>query len=272
MEKYFSIGEMAKLHNVSIETLRHYDRCSLLNPDYVNEKTGYRYYSIKSFIKIDIIKKCKAIGISLDEIKEVMKDYSSLESILKTLENQKNIVNKKLEELNNIKNSIESLENDIKDSFKLGLNKVFIKSNKERKLIKYDYSGRYTQEFEINLRKTLVEVEKAYNNFNYQIVFATSYNDLVYNDKLTYIKTMIKPDNILDNDKRIITLPKGNYITLYFDDTFYDTKKYYDIVIEYIKNNNLKIKGDFHEMYIMTRANNVGEIKSLAQIEILIED
>ncbi|MGL5693490.1 MAG: MerR family DNA-binding transcriptional regulator, partial [Peptostreptococcaceae bacterium] len=45
MKKYFSIGEMSKLQNISIETLRHYDRLGLLNAEYINEKTGYRYYS-----------------------------------------------------------------------------------------------------------------------------------------------------------------------------------------------------------------------------------
>ncbi|MPN12374.1 hypothetical protein SDC9_159692 [bioreactor metagenome] len=140
-----------------------------------------------------------------------------------------------------------------------------------RKLIKYDYSGRYNEEFEMNLRKTLLEVEKIYDSFNYKIVFGTSYDDLMNKDKLTYIKTMIKLDNILNTDKEIITLPKGDYLTLYFDDTFYDTKKYYDIMKEYIKVNNIKTKGDFHEVSIMTRANSYGEIKSLAQIEILID-
>ena len=89
IESYFSIGEMAKLHNISIETLRHYDRQNLLKPDYINPNTGYRYYSMKSFFKMDIIKKCKAIGFSLEEIKETMKNYDSIESILGILENQK---------------------------------------------------------------------------------------------------------------------------------------------------------------------------------------
>ena len=52
MKKYFTIGEMSKLHNISIETLRHYDRFGILKPEYINEKTGYRYYSTKSFITI----------------------------------------------------------------------------------------------------------------------------------------------------------------------------------------------------------------------------
>ena len=50
MKKYFSIGEMSKLYNISIETLRHYDRIGILKPEYINKKTGYRYYSTKSFI------------------------------------------------------------------------------------------------------------------------------------------------------------------------------------------------------------------------------
>ena len=97
MKKYFSIGEMSKLHNISIETLRHYDRTGILKPEYINEKTGYRYYSTQSFITIDLIKKCKAIGLSLDEIKEIKNDYTSLESILTIIKNQKNIIDKKID-------------------------------------------------------------------------------------------------------------------------------------------------------------------------------
>ncbi|MGL6107085.1 MerR family transcriptional regulator [Romboutsia sp.] len=271
IENYFSIGEMAKLHNVSIETLRHYDRYDLLKPDYINENTGYRYYSMKSFIKMDIIKKCKAIGLALDEIKETMKNYDSLESILDTLEKQKEIVNKKVDELKKIKKSISNMQNDINESLEVGINKLFIKQNEKRSMIKYDYSGRYTKEFELKLRKTLLEVEKIQNNYNHKIVFSASYEDLIDEGKLTYIKTMISLDYIPNLDKEIVTLPNGEYLTMYFEDNFYNTKKYYNEMIKYIKENNIKVEGDFHEIYIMTRANPDGEIMALAQIEILLK-
>ncbi|MGL5312697.1 MAG: MerR family transcriptional regulator [Peptostreptococcaceae bacterium] len=270
MESYFSIGEMAKLHNVSIETLRHYDRQDLLKPDYINENTGYRYYSMKSFIKMDIIKKCKAIGLALDEIKETMKNYDSIESILNILEKQKEIVDKKLEGLKNIKESIENMQSDLNESLKVGINKIFTKNNEKREMIKYDYNGRYTKEFELKLRKTLLEVEEIQNNYNHKIVFSASYKDLVEEDKLTYIKTMISLDNMNNLDKEIVILPQGEYLSMYFDDNFYNTKKYYNKILKYIKENNIKVEGDFHETYIMTRANAEGEIMALAKIEILI--
>ncbi|WP_066369112.1 MerR family DNA-binding transcriptional regulator [Neobacillus fumarioli] len=45
MHNKLSIGEMAKLRKVTVETLRHYDKIGLLKPYYVDPNTGYRYYS-----------------------------------------------------------------------------------------------------------------------------------------------------------------------------------------------------------------------------------
>lgn len=42
-----SISELAKLRQVTTETLRYYDRIGLLKPVYVDPETNYRYYSIR---------------------------------------------------------------------------------------------------------------------------------------------------------------------------------------------------------------------------------
>ena len=64
-----------------------------------------------------------------------------------------------------------------------------------------------------------------------------------------------------DYEKIIIILPKGEYITLNFDDQYINAYKYYKKVIDYIKNNNIKVQGDFYEIYIMTRVGNDGREK-----------
>ena len=273
MDRYFSIGEMAKLYNVSVETLRHYDRLNLLKPDYIKAKTGYRYYSIKSFLKMDLIKRCKAIGLSLDEIKEIIDEYTSLESVLRIIKNQKEMIDNKIVELNEIKNSIISLENSIEEALRLGINKPFIKYNQKRVLKVYNYTGRYTGEFQIKLRKSLLELETKYSRQIPKIIFKTSYKDIILNNKITYKKTMIQvEDDESKNSDEMIVLQPGTYATVYFDDYFYDNKKYYDILIKYINENNLKVIGDFYEIYDITRVGNDGEEKSLAKIEILIEE
>lgn len=272
MGKYLSIGQMAKLNNISVQTLRHYEKVELLKPSYINETTGYRYYSMKDFGTIDLIKQCKAMGMPLEEIKEVTHNYTSLESILNILGNQKQIIYEKLKELDNIKNKIESLENKIKISLDKGLNTVFIKENEERTFKTYHCKDRYTDEFEIILRKVLLEVEKDYENVNAEIAFTTSYSDMKFNQNVVYKNVMI---NLGENknfiDEKIIKIPKGKYLTMYFDDAYKDSGKYYDVIMKYIKDNNIETIGDFHEIYIMTRVGMDGKEKSLGQIEILMK-
>ena len=63
------IGEMSKICNVSVQTLRYYDKIGLLKADKVEESSGYRYYSpekVKTFQRIEYLKKT---GLTLDEIR-----------------------------------------------------------------------------------------------------------------------------------------------------------------------------------------------------------
>ena len=110
MKSKFSIGEVAKIHNITVETLRHYDRVGLLKPSYINSSTGYRYYSAKDFIILDLIKQCKAMGLSLDEIKNIIENYTSPESVLHIIRKQKEIGDDKIMEFNNIQYNITFLE------------------------------------------------------------------------------------------------------------------------------------------------------------------
>lgn len=71
MEK-LSIGKMANICNVSIQTLRYYDKIDLIKPAIRDTKNGYRYYDINQVFRINIIKYLQHTGSSLKEIKQVL--------------------------------------------------------------------------------------------------------------------------------------------------------------------------------------------------------
>ncbi|MBU3093701.1 MerR family transcriptional regulator [Clostridium sp. CM028] len=265
----FSIGEMSKLQNISVQTLRYYDKIGLLKPSYIDEKSRYRYYSAKHFVILNSIKQCKAMGLSLDEIKELIENYTSFDSILNIISKQKEMIDTKIKDLNAVKNNISFLEKRIKNSLKEGINDVFIKYNKERKFKKYNNTKRYTEEFEINLSEILVSMEQKYSSSIKELAFAVSYEDIKKYNELIYNNMLINGFECVTNDDNLITLPKGEYITLNFDDDYNDTSKYYKSLIEYIDRNNIEVSGDFYEIYIMTRVGNDGEERSLGQIQIL---
>ena len=54
-ENNLSIGEMAKLNNTTIPTLRLYDSLGLLTPVRVDPNSHYRYYDIKQCARFDMI-------------------------------------------------------------------------------------------------------------------------------------------------------------------------------------------------------------------------
>ena len=43
MENLLSIGELAKIRNVNVQSLRYYEKLGILIPTYTNPDSGYRY-------------------------------------------------------------------------------------------------------------------------------------------------------------------------------------------------------------------------------------
>lgn len=65
--EYLTIGEVSKLKNVSIKSLRYYDDIGILKPSYTNPDTGYRYYLAEQLPMLNIISFCTEVGISLKD-------------------------------------------------------------------------------------------------------------------------------------------------------------------------------------------------------------
>lgn len=58
---YYSSGEFAKMADVTLRTIRYYDRQNLLKPSYVNEH-GARFYTDSDFVKLQQILLFKFLG------------------------------------------------------------------------------------------------------------------------------------------------------------------------------------------------------------------
>ena len=68
----FRIGEFAQIAQVSTRQLRHYDQLGLLRPDHTDQRSGYRYYSIRQLQRLNRILALKELGLSLDQIRPLL--------------------------------------------------------------------------------------------------------------------------------------------------------------------------------------------------------
>lgn len=102
MEKLFKIGEVSKICNLSIKTLRFYEEENLITPVKVDIYTGYRYYDMNNIEQLFEIQLLKELGFTLKEISQF--DKNSLTSKLDEIK-------QKIQELRKNIDIISSLQN-----------------------------------------------------------------------------------------------------------------------------------------------------------------
>ncbi|WP_061320050.1 MerR family transcriptional regulator [Clostridium botulinum] len=111
-KKLFTTGEFAKKAGVTIRTLRYYDKIGLLVPSSHNE-LGHRLYSKEDFGKLQKILTLKFIGLSLEDIANIMKYDLNHKDFKKSLEIQKEIMKKKIKHIQSIIKAIDEAADTI---------------------------------------------------------------------------------------------------------------------------------------------------------------
>lgn len=106
------IGELAHRAEVGIDTVRYYERQGLLPPP-VRQASGYRLYDQSDVARLRFVRRAKALGFTLAEIRELLALSGRREDDmggLKTAANEKLAdVEAKLAELTRIRDALRTL-------------------------------------------------------------------------------------------------------------------------------------------------------------------
>ena len=99
------IKEFDRFTGVSVRTLHYYDEIGLLKPAFVDKSTGYRYYDVKSLLRMQEILFFRELDFSLKSIAEILSspDYD----VRKSLNEQKILLTLKKERLERLIASID---------------------------------------------------------------------------------------------------------------------------------------------------------------------
>ena len=117
MNKYFLIGEAAKMVNMTSETLRHYDRINLVKPSKNDEWTKYRYYTQQDIIRLNAVRALRMMDLPLQKIKTVL-EYNDLEKIIRFLEEAEKNADEKISALQYSKSKIQLAKEDYEKKLK----------------------------------------------------------------------------------------------------------------------------------------------------------
>ncbi len=76
-----TIGDFARLGQISPRMLRHYDEIGLLRPERVDRSTGYRSYAVAQLGQLHRLLALRDLGFSLEQIRQLLDDDPSLEQL-----------------------------------------------------------------------------------------------------------------------------------------------------------------------------------------------
>ncbi len=103
-KNYYTSGAFAKKANVTIRTIRYYDKQGILKPSHHSE-AGYRLYTDEDFAKLQKILALKYLGFSLEEI-GVMTLYDTADNMKQSLDLQIRLIEKKRAHLEMVESAL----------------------------------------------------------------------------------------------------------------------------------------------------------------------
>ncbi|MGG0412269.1 MerR family transcriptional regulator [Peribacillus simplex] len=277
MSEHFSIGETARLNNISIQTLRYYDKLGIFKPDYTDPDNGYRYYHINQFFYLDIIKYLKSIQTPLDEIKYII--LNTPQDMRTFLEEQEDVIEAELKKLEGARLLLKKRKGQLKEQLEIcGKDRgtVYFRKISKQRILKvatpslnpHNGPGLYVRQLASVLEEKGCMIDNQYGYIfslkpydNKDIIYEHIYTSVSHEYQLN-IEEPVRLDHILS----------GEYICIAFDWSANNKNQnyyyYYRTLYDYIILNNIKTDGIVYEVSLPTSYSSVREETFLTELRV----
>lgn len=266
-KNYMTTGEFARLMNITKETLFHYDDIGLLSPAY-KAPNGYRYYSLSQISLLDIILVLRELDMSLSEIKQFIINRSP-DGLLKLLDDEEAILDKKISRLNDRKEWIKEYRQIISKALHLNPMEISICKKPDRYYIYREVPSDNEKEAAKSISDLVDIFEKNNNSIRYQVGYVQYGNNLYAGNYTVYNKVILMSDfKLADSDYEVF--PKGDYLTAYHVGDWHKIGSTYERIFKYAKNHKLNLDNTFIEYYILDRLTQEDEDNEITEISVRI--
>ncbi len=105
-----SIGQLAKHAGVRVDTVRYYERDGLLSPA-GRLASGYRRYGVTELKRLRFIRRAKALGFSLEDIRSLLtlSEQQSVAEVKRTAQTKLADIEQRINELERIRSGLRTL-------------------------------------------------------------------------------------------------------------------------------------------------------------------
>ena len=250
MSKLFRIGDVARLFHLSVSSLRHYEEIGLLEPEYTEPESGYRYYSVRQFEALNTIRYLRALDMPLSEIADFLhnRDVGRIEEKLRR---QKAAVAEKKEELNRIERKIDNRLAQLYDARTSELNKITLIRSKKRRIVwmkdSLKIKGFLDMETPIRrLEESQKQTEAVVFLGKVGVGISAEKLDAGIFDEYDGIFLVLDDEDIFNGEA--ITLPETDCVSVRFCGSHTAAPAQYELLMEYIRENGFETAGFSREI------------------------
>lgn len=273
MKEWFTAGELSGYQKISKQTLIYYDRISLFCPAYVDEKTGYRYYSAAQLDDLDTILIMKKLGFSLKEIREHMRCHTAKESV-EAFCGQLARIDQEIRDLEMIRNRLAHRCRHLEAALKNRDSRedIEVEHTDGMHVFYYDIQPPYSpKETSLAAKKCYTEAfrRKLPVYFECGVMVPLEH---IMSGRYTEAVRCFLPVDQTDEAENLVWLPPGKTVTAYHVGDYASIGVTYEKVLAYCRKENLRIISGSYEFCINDYVTSNDENEFITEIMFYVED
>lgn len=253
MKTLYTIGDISRLFNINISTLRYYNDIGLLIPKHIDERSHYRYYGIEQFEDISMIAYFKRMSLPIKMIKAFLTHRNPEES-KQRFSSHLDDIEKQIEALNMIKSELTYRLHDLDRAGCVG--QFEIKYFNKRYVVTTDEIMDCNETIDYNLT---VLSDKCHAVFTGRYGMLTSMDNM---NKKLFLEVSLAGDFILES---------GNYLVYRYKGRHKDSFHVYDKMKDYARENNLLLNNTSVEITLINDAYTTTYDDYVTEIQIQIK-
>lgn len=271
-KNYSKIGDIAKIYNISVQTLRHYEDIGLISPAYVDADTHYRYYSYEQTEILNTIRYLRALGTPLNAINEFLNNRS-LEKMENMLFKQNKDVEKQIQILQRAQKKI---QRRIKVLHNANHTQCNIIQEFDAPSLQYiSIPTKLQPSSYLDLEASIMSLEKHQREtivYLGNVGLGISKERLIQKEFEQYdsVFIVLYPED--DYDAPSMTIPCMHTISITFHGHHNSSKPYYEMLLQYMQQNNYEPTFFSREITLIDEGLTKDKSQHLTQIEIPVTE
>lgn len=268
MKQYYRIGEISALYNIGTDSLRYYEELGILKPR--RDSNGYRMYSINDIRTLNILRELRAIGFSMSQIKEHLKNFD-LQKTMELFGDAVDAIDKKVEELTTLRaqlaERIADIQYHIVSEDRNG--GIEVREIETRPVLKLSENVLRDEELDFVIKKLQTEYEDQLYIIGNGDIGATIPLDYLRSGRYGHFDSVfyiVEKNQVCD-----AIIPGGKYAVMTVCGSYSKIAAQWQMLFDYLKEQNLEPDGNPMELYIIDNHDTGNEEEYITELQVKVK-